>query len=98
MVYADSVNPISAPGFKFTNSRSYPHALDDFENSFKFFESTPCDILITAHPEFSGLFDHEDARGRGVKPDPMVDSTACRRYAESGREKLRARLASEAKQ
>lgn len=97
MVYADSLNPISAPGFKFTRSRAYPQALDDFEKSFKFFEFASCDILITAHPEFSGLLDREDARGRGVKPDPMVDSTACRRYAASGREKLRERLATEAK-
>jgi metallo-beta-lactamase class B len=98
MVYADSLNPISAPGFKFSDSRTYPQAIGDFEKSFKFFESTPCDILITAHPEFSGVLDHEEAREHGVKPDPMVDPTACRRYAESGREKLRERLADEAKQ
>jgi len=97
LVYADSLNPISAPGFKFTNNRDYPQALDDFEKSFKFFETTPCDILITAHPEFSGMLEHQAARERGVKPDPMVDSTACRRYAESGRAKLSGRLATEAR-
>lgn len=95
MVYADSLNPIAAPGFRFTESREYPHAVDDFEKSFKFFETTPCDILITAHPEFSELFDRQSARERGVKPDPMVDSGACRRYADTGREKLRERLATE---
>jgi metallo-beta-lactamase class B len=98
IVYADSLNPISAPGFKFSKSRDYPQALDDFEKSYRFFETTPCDILITAHPEFSGLLDHEAARERGVKPDPMVDPDACRRYAESGRGKLRQRLADEIKQ
>lgn len=96
IVYADSLNPISAPGFRFTDSREYPHAINDFEKSFKFFDATPCDILITAHPEFSELFDRHAARDRGVKPDPMVDSGACRRYADSGREKLRERLATEA--
>lgn len=97
MVYADSLTPISAAGFKFTKSREYPHALDDFEKSFAFFETTPCDILITAHPEFSGLWDRLAARNNGAKPDPMVDSTACQRYAANGREKLRQRLAAEAK-
>ena len=98
MVYADSLNPVSAPEFKFSKSRAYPHALQDFEKSFAFFDSTPCDILITAHPEFSELQDHLAARERGAKPDPMVDSTACRRYATIGREKLQQRLADEAKQ
>lgn len=98
MVYADSLNPISAPGFKFSKSHVYPQALQDFEKSFAFFDSAPCEILITAHPEFSELLDHLAARERGATPDPMVDSTACRRYAASGREKLQQRLADEAKQ
>lgn len=97
MVYADSVSPISATNFEFTNSRDYPHALDNFEKSFEFFETTPCDILITAHPEFSGVFERLAARRSGANPDPMVDTTGCRRYAESGRTKLRERLATEAK-
>jgi len=96
MVYADSLNPISAPGFKFTGNREYPQALADFEKSFKFFETTACDILITAHPEFSGVLDRMPRRGSDAKPDPVVDTGACRRYAESGRAKLRERLAVEA--
>jgi metallo-beta-lactamase class B len=97
MVYADSLNPISAPGFKFTGNREYPQALADFEKSFKFFETTPCDILITAHPEFSGVLDRVPRQERDVRPDPIIDTGACRRYAESGRAKLRERLAVEAK-
>ncbi len=95
MVYADSLNPISAPGFRF--SHDYPKAVDDFEKSFVFFESAACDILITAHPEASDLWNRLARREKGVKPDPMVDSEACRAYAASGREKLRQRLASESK-
>ena len=95
MVYADSLNPISAPGFRFTKSRQYPQAIEDFEKSFAFFEATPCDVLITAHPEVSGLWDRLSQTEKGVKPDPLVDSGACRKLAEDGREKLRQRLASE---
>jgi metallo-beta-lactamase class B len=97
IVYADSLNPISAPGFRFTNSRQYPQAIEGFEKSFAFFEATPCDVLITAHPEVSGLWNRLAQREKGVKPDPLVDSGACRKLAESGREKLRQRLASEGK-
>jgi metallo-beta-lactamase class B len=98
MVYADSLNPISAPGFRFTNSREYPHAIEDFEKSFAFFEATPCDVLITAHPEVSGFWDRLALREKGVKPDPFIDSGACHKLAENAREKLRHRLADEGKQ
>ena len=97
MVYADSLNPISAPGFRFTKSREYPQAVEDFEKSFTFFETVPCDVLITAHPDVSGFWDRLALRERGVKPDPFIDSGACRKLAESGREKLRQRLADEGK-
>jgi metallo-beta-lactamase class B len=95
MVYADSLNPISAPGFRFTK---YPHAIEDFEKSFAFFEATPCDVLITAHPEVSGFWDRLALREKGVKPDPFIDSAACHKLAENAREKLRQRLADEGKQ
>jgi metallo-beta-lactamase class B len=98
MVYADSLNPISAPGFRFTKSREYPHAIEDFEKSFAFFEATPCDVLITAHPEVSGFWDRLALREKGVKPDPFIDSGACHKLAESAREKLRQRVADEGKQ
>lgn len=94
MVYADSLNPISAPGFRFSDNREYPNAIADFEKSFAFFETMPCEVMITAHPELSGLWDRLAARDRGAQ-DAMVDPGAGRRYAESGREKLRQRLAEE---
>ena len=97
LVFADSITPVSADGFKFTNSRQYPGAIGDFEKSFAFFESVPCDVLVTTHPEVSGLWDRLEARDHGAKPDPMIDSRACRRLAEHGRDQLNERLAEERK-
>jgi len=97
MVYADSLNPVSASGFRFSRSSVYPDAVKDFEKSFVFFEAVPCDLLITAHPEASNLWERLAQRDKGVQPDPIVDTGACRAYAASGREKLRQRLASEKK-
>ena len=78
MVYADSLTPVSAPGFKFsTNSQ----ALRDFEKSFSFLENVPCDILITTHPDVSGLWAKVERRGQGATPDPMIDTNACRNVA-----------------
>ena len=95
MVYADSLTPVSADGFKFTNSPDYPNALEDFQKSFAFLESVPCDVLVKTHPEFSGLWDRLESRQRGAKLDPMVDSGACPRLAERGRQMLRERVAQE---
>lgn len=98
MVFADSLAPVAAGGFRFTQSREYPRALADFEKSFAFLESVPCDILITPHPGSSGFWDRLKARERGVMPDPMANSGTCRELAHQGRERLEQRLAEERKE
>ena len=95
LVYADSTTPVSSAAFRFTSSRDYPRAQADFEKSFAFLETTPCDILITTHPEVSLLWERLEARGKGTSPDPMVNSGACRELAEQGRQQLRERFAEE---
>ena len=95
MVYADSLTPVSAPGFKFSDRREYPQALSDFERSFAFLESTVCDILLTPHPEVSGLWDRLETRERGGGSDAMMSPGACRKLAEQSRGRLRERLEAE---
>jgi len=97
IVYADSLTPVSSKVFRFTNSRAYPHVLDDFEKSFKFLETTPCDILITVHPGMSKLWDRVEARQRGTTPDPMVNPGACRELEATARAQLRQRIDEERK-
>ena len=92
LVYADSLSPVSADGFRFSRRKEYPNA-EDFERSFAFLESTPCDILITPHPDASGLWNRLEQRS--AKPDALVDPTACRILAETSREQLKKRLATE---
>jgi len=92
MVFADSLTAVSAPGFKFTE---HPDLLKGFEKSFAFLETTPCDILITTHPEISGLWDRLERRNQAAKPDPMIDSGACRALAANARGQLQKRLESE---
>ena len=66
LVYADSLTAVSADGFLFTRSRQYPNAIADFEKSFKTLESFRCGILLTPHPEASGIV---AAHGRDVQPE-----------------------------
>jgi len=97
MVYADSLSAISAKGFRFTDSRAYPNAVKDFETSFAFLSTVPCDVLLTTHPENGSLWEKLDARRRGVTPDPMIDPGACRSLADRAREQLQRRLTEEAR-
>jgi metallo-beta-lactamase class B len=86
MVYADSLTAVSAPNFRFTGK---PDLLEQFDRAFAAVSALPCDILVTPHPEASGLWE------RLAKPDGLVDATACGRYADAARERLRKRLADE---
>ena len=91
LVYADSLTPVSRDGFLF--SRDYPHALEDFERSYAFLRSTPCDILITPHPDVSNLW--QRLAERGANADALIDDSVCRVLAEKSREQLTKRLAKE---
>jgi metallo-beta-lactamase class B len=93
LVYADSLTPVSAEGFKFTR---HANAAQDFRKSFAFLRSTPCDILLTTHPDVSSFWDRLDARQKVRIPDPMIDATACRNLADSAEEALKKRITSEA--
>jgi metallo-beta-lactamase class B len=97
-VFADSLTPVSADGFKFSQSSDYPRAIQDFQKSFSFLRSVPCDILLTTHPDVSNFWDRVDGRAKGIKPDPMVNRAACRNLADRGQDALRKRIASEAGQ
>lgn len=95
MVYADSLTPISSDGFRFSSRSDYPEAASGFEKSFVFLETTPCDVLMTPHPEASGLWHRLDLRQKGTDPDPMVNPEACRQLAQQGREAWQKRLSEE---
>lgn len=90
LVYADSHSPISADGFRFSDSPAYPSAMADFERGFRTLEALPCDILITPHPSGSALWERLE---RG--PAGLIDRDACKRYAVAGRQRLERRLAEE---
>jgi len=88
MVYADSQTPVSADGFFFTRSTTYPTAIADFERGFKVLENLSCDILITPHPSASKLWERVESR-------TLTDTSACKRYAANARAALAKRVASE---
>jgi len=90
MVYADSLTPVSAPGFRFV-----PNVLPSFEKSYATLSALPCDVLLTAHPDVTDLWARLDKREKAHDPDGLVDAKACLKYVEASRERLNKRIAEE---
>jgi metallo-beta-lactamase class B len=95
VVYADSLNSVSAPGFRFTGDATHPSRVPLFERSIATVEALPCDIVIAVHPGFVDLDAKVAARGKTPGVDPLVDPKGCRTYAAGARERLAQRVAEE---
>jgi metallo-beta-lactamase class B len=91
VVYADSLNAVSDDVFKYGGDERYPKAADDMRASIAAVAELPCDILIAAHPELTGLWSVFDEQGRGDRAR-LIDSSACKRYAAAGKARLDKRL------
>ncbi|MFC4821699.1 subclass B3 metallo-beta-lactamase [Dokdonella ginsengisoli] len=93
LVYADSLNSISAPGFHYLADDTHGDLSARFRASIRKVAALPCDILITAHPDVSGL--DRKLQQAQAEPNPFIDAQACRVYAERAQTMLDARIAEE---
>ncbi|HVS77118.1 MAG TPA: subclass B3 metallo-beta-lactamase [Steroidobacteraceae bacterium] len=89
VVYADSLSAVSAPTFRFSD---HPGYLADFRRSIAAVAALPCDILLTPHPGASGFWNRVEGTANSA---PLIDRSACRRYASAAAKALNARLAQE---
>jgi metallo-beta-lactamase class B len=94
IVFASSLNPISADGYRFTDP-AHAKALDGFRRSFATMKALPCDILISAHPFQSGGDEKALRLRAGEQPNPFVDPHACIAYAAQAEKALNQRIADE---
>jgi metallo-beta-lactamase class B len=92
VVYADSLNPVSADDYRFTAST--PSIVDSYERSIRAVEELPCDILVSPHPGFFGMQEKLVRQAAGGT-DVFVDRNACRSYASAARTRLAQRIAEE---
>ncbi|WP_240782131.1 subclass B3 metallo-beta-lactamase [Qipengyuania sediminis] len=87
IVYADSLNPISAEGYRFSDR---PALVAAFREGIAKVADWPCDILLAPHPAAAAL------RERLSGAAPLIYTGGCRAYAARASARLDARLASEA--
>ena len=95
VVYADSLNPVAADGFRFTGRTNGLSVVDTFRRSIAKMGALPCDILLTVHPSFADLAGKLQRRAASASGNPFVDPTACRSYAAQATVRLNNRLAEE---
>jgi len=87
IVYADSLNPISSDGYRFSDRPAY---LEAFRAGIAKVAKAPCDIVLAPHPSAASM------RDRLIGTKPLVDRGGCRAYAADVTGKLDKRLADEA--
>jgi metallo-beta-lactamase class B len=88
VVYADSLTAVSAPGYSFAASG----AAESMIASAGTIADLDCDILLSPHPFFFGMYDKLERIDEG---NPFVSNFACTFYAESALDWLEQRLDSE---
>ena len=92
VLYADSLNPVSADGFRFSD---HPALLQQFGASIDRLRDLRCEILIPVHPSFGSVFE-DAARAERVGGRAFTHPRACSRYADDAAERLKQRLKQEA--
>lgn len=95
MVYADSLNPVSSPGFRFLGDRAYPDRSTTFRRSIATVASLPCNLIVSVHPDVSGLYERLQKRSVSPQPDPLLDKDGCKTYAAGASRRLDDRLKAE---
>jgi metallo-beta-lactamase class B len=86
IVFGDSLNPVSHDDYRFS---AHPEYLAAFKRSIAVMRGLKCDILISAHPGFSNIFE------RAVTGN-FINPKACQDYANDAAARLSKRLAEEA--
>jgi len=97
VVYADSLNAVSAPQFRFTGSATSPSVEEQFRRSVTTVEQLPCDIVVAVHPSFTNLAGKRARQKKQPDVNPFIDATGCRVYAADARKRLEQRIADERK-
>jgi metallo-beta-lactamase class B len=95
IVYADSLNSISAPGFHYTAAKDHADTSERFRQSIHTVAALPCDILLTVHPDQSNMMDKLNDLKHTPQTNPFVDKQACANYAADAEKQLDQRIADE---
>jgi metallo-beta-lactamase class B len=92
VVYADSLNPVSAPEYKFTQ---HSGVVEAFRRSIATVRNLPCDVLLSVHPGFSQLNQKFIRLRQTPGSNPFIDAASCQAYADAAAQSLDRRVRDE---
>ena len=72
VVYADRLNPVSAPGFHFSRRGTPPGRIEQFQKGIATVSALPCDVILSVHPDFSETFEKLARRESGLEANPFI--------------------------
>ena len=87
IVFASSLTAVAGAGYRFSDP-AHAGRVALFRDTFATMRALPCDILITAHPEQSGI-------DRKIAARNFIDPNACRAYADAMAKRLNDQIAGE---
>jgi metallo-beta-lactamase class B len=73
----------------------YPQIIQDFERSYAFWKSVPCDIFLAPHGHFFQLEEKHERLARGETPNPFIDPQGWKHLISDQERNFRQRLARE---
>jgi len=85
IVYADSLSPVSADDYRFSD---HPEYLAAYREGLERLAYLDCDILLTPHPSHSRML-------RRMRRGELIEPTACAYYAIGKNQDIERRLAAE---
>lgn len=77
------------PGYRLVGQESYPGIAADYEKSYRFWRTAPCEVFLGSHAQFFGAME----KAKSGEADAFVDPEGCRAYFEKGYAAFRAELA-----
>jgi len=95
VVYADSLSAVSEGGYRFDDPSRHPTTAQVLRHSIDVVRRLPCDVLVTPHPDASGVFDKAAANARDRHGNAFVDPKGCTAYANGFESLLDERLRKE---
>jgi metallo-beta-lactamase class B len=89
--YVGNLAAATAGKYRF---KDHPDAQKAFEETFRRVEAARCDVLLTAIPAASQLFQRLDPQG-GSRPASIKDESGCKRHSQAAREAFARYLSNE---
>ena len=79
------------PGYKLGKTETYPGQTADYQKSFAFWRSQPCEVFIASHGAFYGLHKKKTELDAG-KADAFVDPAGCHAFIDGAEAAFKAEL------